>query len=64
MYRSGSIRASGKLNFKVKLYSFIIYFSSSPIMADYVPALQARMGDWKYYVTVMKMMQLQLLHVV
>jgi DNA sulfur modification protein DndB len=23
-------------------------------MADYVPALQARMGDWKYYVTVMK----------
>lgn len=23
-------------------------------MADYVPALQAHMGDWKYYVTVMK----------
>jgi DNA sulfur modification protein DndB len=23
-------------------------------MPDYVPALQARMGDWKYYVTVMK----------
>lgn len=23
-------------------------------MADYVPALQARMGDWRYYVTVMK----------
>lgn len=24
-------------------------------MPDYVPALQARMGDWRYYVTVMKM---------
>ena len=24
-------------------------------MPDYVPALQARMGDWRYYVTVMKL---------
>ena len=24
-------------------------------MADYVPALKARMGDWQYYVTVMKL---------
>lgn len=24
-------------------------------MADYVPALKAKMGDWQYYVTVMKM---------
>lgn len=24
-------------------------------MADYVPALQAQMGDWQYYVTVMKL---------
>jgi len=24
-------------------------------MPDYVPALQAKMGDWRYYVTVMKM---------
>jgi DNA sulfur modification protein DndB len=24
-------------------------------MPDYVPALQAKMGDWKYYVTVMKL---------
>ncbi|MDB9375987.1 DNA sulfur modification protein DndB [Nodularia sphaerocarpa] len=24
-------------------------------MADYVPALKARMGDWEYYVTVMKL---------
>jgi DNA sulfur modification protein DndB len=24
-------------------------------MADYVPALKARMGDWRYYVTVMKL---------
>ena len=24
-------------------------------MPDYVPALQARMGDWQYYVTVMKL---------
>ena len=24
-------------------------------MADYVPALRGRMGDWQYYVTVMKL---------
>ena len=24
-------------------------------MPDYVPALQAKMGDWQYYVTVMKL---------
>ena len=24
-------------------------------MPDYVPALRARMGDWQYYVTVMKL---------
>jgi DNA sulfur modification protein DndB len=24
-------------------------------MPDYIPALQAKMGDWRYYVTVMKL---------
>ncbi|MFZ4664842.1 MAG: DNA sulfur modification protein DndB [Prochlorotrichaceae cyanobacterium] len=42
----------GEKHFRLNLLIKITKVNS---MADYVPALRARMGDWQYYVTVMKL---------